>query len=146
MSKVLKLEQNLKRFNLQATLDSILREFESVIIDLNTENQLFERGIDANGEALPMPYAPFTVDYKQAVGQPTDRITLRDTGEFHSGFFVRYKNKEFSLWSSDGKTEELIDRWGEDIFGLTEESLNELIWGYIYPELMRIITKEVFEL
>jgi hypothetical protein len=111
-----------------------VQENDNVAIDLNTDSQLFDKGIDSRGNLLPGPYAPFTIDIKGLKGQPTDRITLRDTGDFHDSFFMDAGSFPIKIDASDSKTSELKSDWGEDIFGLTDESLEEFR-KHILPEI-----------
>lgn len=135
-----------KNFNYDKIITDSLKKLEAEIIDLNTKTQLFDKGIDSRGEDLPLPYAPLTVEIKSHEGQPIDRITLFDTGLFQRGFFVRFENDSFGLWSTDGKTDELVSQWGVDIFGLTPESVNSLIWDKgLYETILEEI-RRYFEL
>ena len=49
------------------------REFKELVVKLNTEKQLFDKGINSEGVRLDViggPYAPFTVERKKELGQP----------------------------------------------------------------------------
>ena len=113
-------------------------EDEPYICDMNTEDQLYEKGVDRTGTEISS-YAPYTETtkwIKRQKGQPTNRVTLRDTGDFHSSFFVNAGTDSFSIEARDWKTNKLIRSYGPDIIGLTDENLNELAWEYIYPMLI----------
>ena len=75
----------------QRVLDCV-RENESVIVDMNAEEQLYEHGQNRLGVDISdyQPYTRRTVEIKKIKGQPYDRVTLRDTGEFEASFFIRY--------------------------------------------------------
>ena len=77
------LEQELK--------DEILKH-EEVIVNMIAEEQLFEQGIEGRGIKIMsyQPYKPSTIKRKLKKGQPTDRVTLRDTGEFHASLHVEF--------------------------------------------------------
>lgn len=105
--------------------DEILK---AQIIDLNTQSQLFEKGIDSLGrtlESIGGNYSPYTVNIKLSRGQPTDRITLNDTGAFYESFEVKtpigaaYIEITANPYK-DGKN--IIEEWGGAILGLTTES------------------------
>jgi len=135
------LEDLVKRFegiNIEQIYQKILKKMEEQIIDLNTEMQLFKKGIDSDGQPLPMPYAQRTIAHKKSEGQPIDRITLRDTGAFHRGFFVQYRKGFFQLYSKDDKAKKLEQEWGEEIFGLTDESI-----GFIIPEIIERLQDDI---
>ena len=117
----------------------IIRDDEPYICDMNAEGQLFEEGVNRLGVKLSdfAPYSPRTIEIKKAKGQPTDRVTLRDTGDFHSSFHVEVGPDRFEIKASDWKTEKLLKKYGMGILGLTQENLAELIWQYIYPDLLK---------
>ncbi len=124
-------------------------EFTDYIIELNTQYQLYTLGINAKGERLDDiagGYSPYTIEQKEKKGQPTDRVTLKDTGEFYASFRVKW------LAAGDGAMQitantikdqtDLIKEWGKDILGLDDESLSNLrnfaaikIKGYIDRKL-----------
>ena len=139
--------ERVKRFNSDLTegkiFQEVIKENENVIIDMNAENQLFEKGVNALGVSISSyrPYSDKTVEIKKMKGQPFDRVTLRDTGDFHSAFFVRVSRENFSIDSTDWKTKKLVKKYGDqkgDIFGLTDENLTELITEYVAPEVLEI--------
>ena len=82
------------------------------------------------------PYSPVTIEIKKALGQPTNRVTLRDEGDFESSFFLEVGDKQFEIKASDFKTEDLTKKYGRQILGLTKEKIAVLIWQYIFPDLM----------
>lgn len=116
----------------------IILDNEAYIIYMNAQEQLYERGINRLGVKISdyAPYAPLTIEIKKAKGQPTNRVTLRDEGDFESSFYLKVGDTQFEIRASDPKTEELIKKYGRQILGLTDENLEELIWNYIYPELL----------
>ena len=69
------------------------------IIDANAEEQLFEQGINRLGVDIMdyRPYTPLTIAIKEEKGQPTNRVTLRDEGDFESSFYIISKKFEFSI-------------------------------------------------
>lgn len=103
------------------------RAFEAEILDWNTEEQLYQQGQDATGQAIGPPYRPFTVQVKRQKGQPTDRVTLRDTGDFHESFRVQWQDTEFRIDATDAKTYKLTRAYGAEIFGLDDAGQQELI-------------------
>ena len=110
---------------------------EKEVVELNTEKQLFERGENALGVSMKTyaPYKPVTIQIKMDKGQPTDRVTLRDTQAFHKSFFIYPDNKAVWFKARDKKSQKLYDKYGE-IFGLTVENQNYVAWELLYPMLM----------
>lgn len=133
IAKIIELRDNINDY---IRLEVI--EDEAFICDMNSENQLFEKGITREGIKINSyaPYSKNTIAVKIAKGQPTNRVTLRDTGGFHASFVVYADDTKFFIDAKDWKTNKLGEKYGEEIFGLTDENINELIWEYIYPALM----------
>lgn len=141
------LRQRVTEFNelLQSgrLIQSIILENEYVITDMNSEDQLYEQGVNRLGVNIMdyAPYSPLTIEIKKEKGQPYNRVTLRDEGDFEHSFYVEADTQQFTIKAADWKTEDLIQRYGRQILGLTEENKIILIWAYIYPEL-KAKTKE----
>lgn len=125
--------QNSRALSIDKALQFALNkpEIKDYIIYLNTDEQLFSRGVDANDidlEEIGGSYSSFTIFLKQQEGLPYDRITLYDTGAFYSSFKVKVGKKFFEINADTRKDDDdLTDRWGEDILGLTDESVWSLI-------------------
>jgi hypothetical protein len=127
-------------------IQKIIQENEAAIIDMNAQEQLFESGENSLGVSIASyaPYAPITIEIKRMKGQPTNRVTLRDEGDFESSFYLVISDKQFEIKASDWKTEELVKKYGSGILGLTKENIASLTWDYIYPELMDTLKKELY--
>ena len=120
ISQLTKIKKNLNRF----IGESALRH-SNIIEDSITEEQLFEKGIDGLGKSLPS-YSPVTIQLKKLKGQPFDRTTLRDTGEFHSSIKVKLQRDGIKIESDPIKEDtKLLEVYGEEILFLTEENLTE---------------------
>lgn len=119
-------------------IQRIIMDNEAYIVDLNAQDQLYEEGINRLGVSIMdyAPYRPLTIAIKEQKGQPTNRVTLRDTGDFESSFYLEVSDKQFEVKASDWKTEALIKKYGRQILGLTDENISSLIWDYIYPDLI----------
>ncbi|MCJ8343110.1 MAG: hypothetical protein MJH09_09740 [Cetobacterium sp.] len=112
------------------------KEVKDLVIRLNTQgektSQLFELGEDSLGDSLGS-YSPFTVEQKKKRGQPTNRITLKDTGEFYSSFNVVPYRGGFTIKANPIKEDSnLYDDFGADIVGLNETNL----------QILRVVYKE----
>ena len=142
MKKITDLRKRVADFNEALTSGRLMQDIiwnnDAYIVDMNAEEQLFERGINRLGVEIMdyAPYSPVTIEIKEALGQPTNRVTLRDEGDFESSFFLEVGDKQFEIKASDFKTEDLIKKYGRQILGLTKENIAVLIWQYIFPDLM----------
>ena len=108
------LEYRLRAFkdSLPNLLEDIIRDKEDVIVSAIADDQLYRRGINGKGEKIMdyAPYKPTTVRIKKRKGQPTPRVTLRDTGDFHKSMFVVFDSEGFYITASDEKTTKLIEK------------------------------------
>lgn len=108
-------------------------ESREEILDLNTAQ--LEQGKDSKGNFLAAYALDTYAQFKQSLNSapPFGIPDLKLEGDFHEGFVLIDEGNEFRISSTDAKTGELVQGYGEDIFGLTEESLNE-----IRPALLQI--------
>lgn len=144
MQSIQDLRNNVERVNNGLSSGLFIRDIindgmtTAFIIDANAEEQLFEQGVNRLGVDIMdyAPYSPLTIAIKEEKGQPTNRVTLRDEGDFESSFFLEVGDKQFEIKASDFKTEDLIKKYGRQILGLTDENIAKLIWQYIFPDLM----------
>jgi hypothetical protein len=136
----------LKKFEeeIYQTIENILRENDYIIIDMNVEDQLFEKGIDRTGTEIASyaPYSPVTIQIKRIKGQPTNRVTLRDAGDFHHSFYIEFGKDSFEIKASDWKTQKLIASYGQEILGLTDYNFKILLEDYVAPAILKIL-KEI---
>lgn len=116
------------------------------IIGWNADDQLYDKGITATGVSIwdYAPYSPVTIQYKQEEGQPYDRVTLRDTGEFHQSFYLQIDNEKFTFDAEDWKTRDLLRLYGDEIMGLTDYNIQRLEDEILLPELMKTAVKTLF--
>lgn len=113
-------------------------KYKEKILDYIREKQLFEKGIDGNGNKLTPEYKPFTIAIKRQKGQPTDRVTLEDTGSFYKGFDLIYTDQNaLGIFSRDEKTPDLIDKYGADIFTFTTKNIEEINEQIFETELIK---------
>lgn len=123
------------------TIISVIRENKTVILEMNSEQQLYEKGITRDGVSIAeyAPYSPVTIEIKRGKGQPTNRVTLRDEQDFHQSFFLEVTETGFEIKADDWKAVGLQIHYGDEIMGLTDENLSELIKSYIFPELIKTV-------
>lgn len=114
----------------------IVRDNDNILIDMNAQDQLYAKGVNRLGVRIDeyQPYRPLTIQVKIEKRQPYDRVTLKDTGEFYDSFYVETAEDRFYIKASDEKTNWLIEKYGAEIFGLTNDSLAEFINDYVKDE------------
>lgn len=141
------LEYRLRAFkdNLPMYLEDIVRDKEDVIVSAIADDQLYRRGINGRGEKIMsyMPYTAKTIQNKKRKGQPTTRVTLRDTGAFHKSMFVVFDSEGFYVTASDEKTEKLVKKYGEEIFRLTNKNFTRIVRSHIRKELVKRLKRAI---
>lgn len=112
-------------------MNDCITDSSETILDANRD-QMFE-GMDKNGKEIIPEYKPMTIDIKKEKGQPTDRVTLKDTGEWHRSLFMKVEGGKVFIDSQHELTDELLakyDRGTETILGIPKskvEPINETI-------------------
>lgn len=141
------LEYRLRAFkdSLPTMLGDIVRDKESVIVSAVANDQLYRRGVDGRDIKIMSyrPYAARTIQIKKRKGQPTTRVTLRDTGAFHKSMYVVFDSEGFYVTSDDKKTVWLTRRYGETIFRLTDKNLTRILRSHVRKELVRRLKKTI---
>jgi hypothetical protein len=123
-------------------------ELQEMIIDLNTRDQLFEKGEDSLGrklEDIGGGYAPYTISVKIEKGQPTDRVTLKDTGVFYDSFKVVVPSgADYIIIEANPYKEgvNINDEWGGHVIGLKSENLSK-IKDYVHEKLLNIVRQKI---
>lgn len=102
-------------------------------------NQLYMRGINGEGVKIMdyQPYKESTIERKKRKGQPTTRVTLRDKGDFHEMIVPTIEGKYLKITSLDEKTNMLVDKYGKDIFTLTNDNLKRILDVHVRPILQK---------
>lgn len=135
MKALVKVAKNIKKINAFVILKKLSKnkEFTDLIIHLNTQKQLFEKGVNSEGRLLSDiggDYSPATIEGtiffkgKKQLHLPYDHITLFNKGEFYKSFEVFFNQSGFVISADTIKdTTNLITEWGSQILGLNEDSL-----------------------
>lgn len=141
------LEYRLRAFkdSLPMLLEDIVRDKEDVIVSAIADDQLYRRGINGKGEKIMdyMPYTARTIKNKKRKGQPTTRVTLRDTGAFHESMYVVFDSEGFYITAGDEKTQDLVEKYGEEIFRLTDKNFTRIIRSHIRKELVKRLKQAI---
>ena len=133
----------LKNLDINKLLNVVLTSLESEIIEMNTEDQLFNKGVTIRNVKIVPSYADSTKKIKRRKGQPTNRVTTRDSGAYHRSFNVIFGSTEFevtaTLVTNKGFAlpEHLENRYG-GLEGLTDENVTNLT-NLIRPQLVDLV-------
>ncbi len=152
------LKKKLKRFKLPSPKEVFYqlfrdKEFTSLIVRLNTEGEQTSQliyGVNYNDKPLDEiggEYSPYTVMLKKDKGQITDHVTLKDTGEFYKSFKTFWRNEKNGVIQITADTikelgVDLIDRWGREIIGLSEDNIG-VLRVMAKDKIIKIIRKKI---
>jgi hypothetical protein len=134
----------LRAINLRTLFDTILRENEDYICDLN-KDQMYEGGVMNVNTGQKEKYAQSTIKSKHRAPFPkTDFITLKWTGDFHKTLKLQILKDTFFIMSHHGVWNKYIEpqKRFESALGLTKESKAELR-DLVRDELIRKIRHEL---
>lgn len=127
-------------------IEVFVSQNEARIVNWNAEGQLYNQGENRLGISIDTyaPYTPYTKAIKKEKGQPYDRVTLNDTGDFEGSLYIEFQADGFRIYAADSKTDELTDKYGSEILGLSDENLERLIAEF-RPFLMERAESELLE-
>lgn len=134
MGKIKELKNKFEKIYQQqdAELVAIIKRNESVVVALNTGQLMV--GLNSDGESLGEYASRSYADMKRTLN-PRGVVDLKLTGHFHENFFVAVE-LPLTVWSYDGKTDDLTKKYGRNLFGLTEENKKIFAIGYVKEELI----------
>ena len=130
----------------EAWIVSIDNGVQNKIIELNTIDQLYNKGIDALGDSLG-DYSRVSVE---VYGKRAGHITLKDTEEFYNSFVVLVRKDSFVIRANTIKNDsikgdtDLTVRFGKDIIGLTKDNL-DIITELILTNIINYVNKQLFK-
>jgi len=111
--------------------------FQDLVIELNTEDQLYDKGQNSKGESLSDiggDYSSVTIEISKRKGRPkksASSINLNDTGDFYNSFTVTPFIGGFDIDADPIKDDtNLFSEWGVDIVGLNEQNLDKIRQEY----------------
>lgn len=107
---------------LDQALLGIVKQNQSEALDMNA-GQLFE-GVDSQDQSLGEYRSQSYARFKQSLN-PAGVVDLKLTGDFYRGLFVKADQFPVAFDSSDGKSEMLKEKYGEEIFGLDQNNLEQ---------------------
>ena len=132
---------------LNNSIEGLDKEIERIILAnsgkiLNKiKTRLYGRGVDGSGSKIQPNYHISTVQYKKNKNQRISHVTLRDSGDLYNSMFVEYKDSSIFINTSVGYRDELISKYGDSIFDLTEKEQSDFIDTILEPEINKFINK-----
>ncbi|OZI09947.1 hypothetical protein BWI93_00995 [Siphonobacter sp. BAB-5385] len=110
----------LKAIDMKGLIDWAVNRHSAYALELN-KRQLKVGQLDT-GKAINPPYTQVTVAIKKAKGQPYDRVTLKDTGDFQDSMYMKRVRGGNEITAFDWKTLSLSRKYSVDIFGLNDRN------------------------
>lgn len=108
---------------------------------LNRE-QLF-KGKRSDDTDIEPDYTPLTIKIKKAKSQPTDRVTLKNTGAFYSSIKAKVQADSVKINATDSKTIKLETKYKKEIIGITLSN-RKLIASRLAPDMAKYIKEKIF--
>ena len=125
--------------DLQNAINNSIQESISqnnqVILELQTQEQMYQ-GIDSKGIDIKPAYADSTIKIKRRKGQPTDRVTLFDSGEFYKSLEVIAGKNDAIIRTIISYSVFLVNKYA-DILGLDEENWTVFLEKYTIPTIKK---------
>lgn len=128
------LEELLERF--MTLEDALIVFFQDLMQDPFITNQMLQWNQDQLNEGkrsddsfISPRYKGMTIAQKKIKGQPFDKVTLRDTGDFQEGIRIKIADNKAEFFGTNWKTLDLEIKYNNGqsvILGLNEEHIQRL--------------------
>jgi hypothetical protein len=117
------------------TIQRTVNRNKGDIIDQQTDGQMY-KGEDSKGMQFVPSYAFSTIQSKKRKGQPTNRVTLKDTGDLYKSINVDAKTTEFIISANVEYFKYLVLHYSNNIIlGLKREYLTQFVNTKVLPNL-----------
>ena len=153
LAKQLEKAKQLTPQQISNNLFDFLKSIQKEIVEIN-KKQVHEESKDIFDKALG--FYSETTEYittnnallgkGNKIKKAGDPFDAEDTGEFLKGFYVQINNAEMKFGSKDPKTEIILnsEHWNsEELFGLSDKDLRELINTRLLPFVLNNIKKDL---
>ena len=120
--------------SINVSIQQSIKANEQVVKQLQT-SQLYS-GTTKTGNDIKPSYALSTKIIKRRKGQPTDRVTLRDTGDFYNSLEIVAGGNAMIIRTIISYSIYLINKYA-DILGLTAENWQSFIDEYTLPTIKK---------
>lgn len=147
MEKLVKLIEKVGNINVETMMEDAFKSTPVMteVKRLNIEQMM--EGVDAKGNQMrtykskyPDVYTRYTIKKKQEKGQPYTKVTLKDTGKFHSGLKVKsFPGHASVIGETDKPDGDMMDNIDVNkALGVTDENRVELV-----QVLRPVLTKDL---
>jgi hypothetical protein len=131
----------------KANIDKVITESMEEVAPLITDRQRDQwiQGLNSKGQKIRRYRSASYAKLKHAMN-PVAGLGFWDldlTGQFKKETFTEIRGDKVIIDSTNEKTQSLVDRAGEEIFGLNKPTKKELINDDLQPVFMKNIRKEL---
>lgn len=121
--------------------EKTIRQFDFVLKDFIVNKQLFREGIDGKSKRLE-GYKRTTIRLKIAKGDPADRTTLKDSGDFYANIEIKAFSDRFEVSSGVEYDKYILKRYGKDVLRITDENLQLFVKNYFIPNFKSYVINQ----
>lgn len=143
MATIKRFKQKVQNLNVPAVAELAVIETSNQLSNLNTEQM--HRGLNSEGRPIGEYALPTYAEAKHRMN-PLPGFGVPDlkvTGAFYEGVYTEVGGMKVKTDSVDSKADDLKARFGENIFGLSDNYKSEYIREFLRPEFVKAIKKEV---
>ncbi len=117
------------------TIQETINKNKPLLIDEQTNEQMF-KGEDSQGQQFVPSYALSTTIIKKKKGQPTNRVTLKDTGDLYSSIDIQANTTNMIISANIEYFKYLVVHYDQNIIlGLQRPFLDEFTNRVIAPAI-----------
>lgn len=120
--------------SINPSIQKSINSNKEVLIDQQTDQ--FDKGKDANNISIVPSYALSTKKIKQSKGQPTDRVTLKDTGKLYDSINIQANTTQAVISTNVNYFRYLVSHYNTNkILGIQEQATEDFLEKYTIPEI-----------
>lgn len=127
MATLLQLYNRIQRVKEDEVIEETMDQSSPVITEKQREQML--TGVNSEGKKIGKYRSPAYARKKNAMN-PLPGLgvpDLRLTGQFYKGIYTEIRGDKIITDSTDEKTQDLADKYGENIFGLNKDKKAEAV-------------------
>lgn len=134
----------LKDFNTEAEVTKIVEDNKGKLTELQKEQ--LAAGVDISGNPRVDEYRPLTKYIKRTrgkgLGAVTDRVTFFMEGNLYNSLHTVVKDGKFETLSDRFTFQKMIERVGDENYGLDPESRKEFATTVTVPEFRKVLAQK----
>ena len=136
--------KRLTKNKVKKDLFNFIRQLEGGLAVINTDT-IFKKSEDTQGDPIGF-YSRATEEITEGRKKEGDPFDLRETGTFLDSLYVKVQNDSILFDTTDPKKSEVLKNLlSEDIFGLQDSELDELIEQKLAPFMVIYYAQELLK-